>query len=144
MIYFDSSYMLKCYLPEHGHDEVTQVWEQAETVVCCELGKSEFVAAVHRHLREGRIADVGLQAVLQAWHEDQAADLWNWFPLNEEVFSEVEELFSKLPSSIFLRSADAIHLTCVRMLGLTEIYSNDRHLLSAATYLGLTPCNVIP
>ena len=45
MIYFDTSYMLKCYLPEHGQDEVTQVWEQAETVVCCELGKSEFVAA---------------------------------------------------------------------------------------------------
>ena len=64
--------------------------------------------------------------------------------MNEEVFTEVEELFSKLPSSIFLRSADAIHLTCVRMLGLTEIYSNDRHLLNVATYLGLTPRNVIP
>lgn len=144
MIYFDTSYMLKCYLPEHGHSEVTQVWMQADAVVCCELGKAEFVAAVHRHFREGRITDDGLQITLAAWQEDQAADLWDWFPLNEEVFTEVAKLFSSLPSSIYLRSADAIHLTCVRMLGLREIYSNDRHLAKAAAHLGLTPLNVIP
>ena len=144
MIYFDTSYMLKCYLPEHGRAEVTQVWKQADAVVCCELGKAEFVAAVHRHLREGRITDDGLQTTLAAWQKDQAADLWDWFPLNEEVFTEVGKLFSTLPSSIYLRSADAIHLACVRMLGLQEIYSNDRHLVKAAAHLGLIPHNVIP
>ena len=144
MIYFDTSYMLKCYLSEHGHEEVTHLWKQADAVVCCELGKAEFVAAVHRHLREGRITDVGLQTTLAAWQEDQAADLWDWFPLNEEVFTEVTKLFSTLPNSIYLRSADAIHLACVRMLGLQEIYSNDRHLVKARAHLGLTPHNVIP
>ena len=77
MIYFDTSYMLKCYLPERGHDEVTLVWKQADGVVCCELGKAEFVAAVHRHLREGRITDDGFQSTLAAWQEDQATDLWD-------------------------------------------------------------------
>src|SRR5712691_4095452 len=73
MIYFDTSYMLKCYLPEHGHIEVNELWRQSDDVVCCELGKAEFAAALHRHLREGRITSDGLREVLATWRDDQAA-----------------------------------------------------------------------
>src|SRR5438093_4653278 len=144
MIYFDTSYMLKCYLPERGHAEVTELWQQSDDVVCCELGKSEFAAALHRHVREGRITLEGLQGTLAAWRDDQAAGLWRWLPLNDALFDAVVDLFEHLPGDVFLRSGDAIHLACAREHGVTPIHTNDRHLTLAANHLGLATSDVVP
>ncbi|MGH9837847.1 MAG: hypothetical protein ACREEM_03595 [Blastocatellia bacterium] len=43
----------------------------------------------------------------------------------------------------FLRTVDAIHLTCASSYGFQEIYSNDRHLLAAALHFKLTGTNII-
>jgi predicted nucleic acid-binding protein len=42
-----------------------------------------------------------------------------------------------LPASIHLRAGDAIHLAAAQDAGLSEIWSNDRHLLKAAPSFGL-------
>ncbi len=143
MIYFDTCYMLKCYLPEHGHLEVSDLWRRSEEVVCCEFSKAEFASALHRHLREGRISPEGLTEVLAAWREDQAAGLWRWLPLDGLVINAVVDSFERLPANIFLRSADAVHLTCAREHGLSQVHSNDRHLKLAAPHFGLVACDVI-
>lgn len=48
-----------------------------------------------------------------------------------------------LPGEVFLRTGDAVHLLSARARGLTEIYSNDRHLLRAAPHLGLAGRDLI-
>jgi len=53
-------------------------------------------------------------------------------------------LFARLPRSVFLRAADALHLTCAREHGLHEIYTNDRHMSVAARYFRLRVRSVPP
>ena len=144
MIYFDTCYMLKCYLPEPGHAEVSELWRQSEDVVCCELGQVEFASALHRHLREDRITPDGLKEVLATWHEDQAAGLWRWLPLDGLLIAAVVSSFERLSANVYLRSGDAVHLVCAREQGLTQIYTNDRHLKLAADHFALTAFDVVP
>lgn len=143
MIYFDSSYLIKCYLPEPGYQQVRQLAQQNSKVGCCVLGKTECRAAVHRHLREGKLSPTDAQLVHQVMEQDDAVGLWTWLPLVDSVVEDASRGFQTLPGSVFLRSADALHLVCARAQGLTEIYSNDRHLLAAAPHFGLSGKNVI-
>jgi len=143
MIYFDSSYLIKCYLAEPGHQQVRQLAQQQPAVACSMLGKTECRAAVHRHLREGKLSAPQAQLVHQVMDQDDAAKLWTWLPLTDALIADANAEFKKLPPTVFLRSADALHLVSARSQGLKEIYSNDRHLLAAAAQFGLIGKNVI-
>ena len=43
----------------------------------------------------------------------------------------------ELPSTVFLRAADALHLTCAAEEGCTAIHTSDRHMTAAAPAFGL-------
>ena len=51
--------------------------------------------------------------------------------------------FSGLSRHAFLLTGDAVHLLSAKVSGITEIYSNDKHLLASAPYVGMTGHNVI-
>lgn len=48
-----------------------------------------------------------------------------------------------MPSTVFLRSADALHLACAATHGFQDVYTNDRHMLKAAGHFHLTGVNVL-
>jgi predicted nucleic acid-binding protein len=48
-----------------------------------------------------------------------------------------------IPSTVFVRSGDALHLACAEEHGFDEVYTNDRHMLEAARYFHLTGVNVL-
>ena len=143
MIYFDTSYLLKCHLAEPGHLAVRALAQQQGPVACCALGRTEWHAGVHRHLREGKLTAAQAALVYQVMQADDAAGLWVWLPLSDAVMNAAAREFERLPASVFLRSADALHLACARHHGFAEVYSNDRHLLAAAPQFGLAGKNVI-
>lgn len=144
MIYFDAAYVLKCYLPEPHCQLVRQLLAQHRTAACCMLGKLEFAAGVHRAVREGKITSADAGVVFNTLRQDDAAGLWTWLPLTPRVAQRVLDAFETLPPHVFLRTGDAIHLACAQENGFREIYSNDQHLLAAASHFGLVSKNVIP
>lgn len=143
MIYFDTAYLAKCYLNEPGANEVRALAAESPLIGCCQTGEVELAAVFHRHLREGKINRAEFQIVLEQFHSDQAAGVWTWFPVNKSLLEESAGVFHTLTSSVFLRAADALHLTCARRNGLKEIYTNDRHMLLACEAFGISGINIL-
>jgi predicted nucleic acid-binding protein len=145
MIYLDSSYLTKLYLREHGSVEVER-WlaAQSRQVVCCLHGRLEIFGALKRQQREKRITEANLRAIARRLESEERAGLVCWLPIDTLLIGSACDRVRKLAALIFLRSADALHLTCAADAGLHEIYSHDRHLLSAAPHFGLKGIDIIP
>jgi hypothetical protein len=65
------------------------------------------------------------------------ADIWSFLPVTDTILRTTATLVRGLPASIPLRAGDAIHVATALDSGEPEIWTNDRHLLAAATYFGL-------
>ena len=143
MIYLDTSYIVKCYVNEPGSPAVLDLVEGKPGLSCCWYGRLEFFSAVKRHVREGKLTRTQVKNVFARLQKDESAGLWNWLAITEEHGRQTCLRIQLLQDDLFLRSADALHLTCASDYGFTEIYSNDRRLLAAAGHFGLTGKNVI-
>jgi predicted nucleic acid-binding protein len=76
---------------------------------------------------------------LAARFSDHIEDgLWNLIPVNEALLRRTSALMLSAPHDLFIRTADAVHLATAHELGEREVWTNDRHMLAAASYFGLT------
>jgi len=75
--------------------------------------------------------------VHKQFEADCESVVWAWLPISAKLIEHLADRVRKLGRSVSLRSADAIHLASAAEQGFKEIYSNDRHLLAAATHFGL-------
>ncbi|MBN1670546.1 MAG: type II toxin-antitoxin system VapC family toxin [Kiritimatiellae bacterium] len=123
---------MKCYLREPGSEEIL-AWLAGQTgLSCCLLGRLEFFAAVKGHVREKRLARRDAERTFRRLESDEAVGLWNWIPISGALVRDACQKMRRLPDSVYLRSADALHLVCAAANGFATIYSHDRHLLAAA------------
>ena len=143
MIYFDTAYLLKCYIKEVGWEEVRALARQREMVACSAYGKMELHAGLHRKLREGEVTGIQLTTIFGQLELDESQRLWTWLSLTEFIMASVVDSFRTLPDRVFVRAVDAVHLVTAKTNGFSDIYSNDTHLLSAAPHFGLEGKNII-
>jgi predicted nucleic acid-binding protein len=141
--YFDTSYLAKCYLKEPGWSEVRALAAASPAIACCQTGEVELTSILHRHLREGKIDDREFRIVVAQLLSDLADGLWTWLPVTSALLAESSQAFHSLKPSVFLRAADAIHLTCARRNGIREVYSNVRHMLAASETFGIVGRNIL-
>ena len=142
MIYFDTSYLLRCYYDDPGYEAVRRLADQ-DQLACCGLERVELAAALHRKLREGALAASHVTLLLRQIQDDSGQGHIVWLPVTEYLLDEAVRQYETLGVTVFLRAADSLHLTCARLNGLAEIYSNDQRLLTAASHFGLKGVDVI-
>ena len=142
MIYFDTSYLVRLYYQDAGADAVRTL-AATDHVACAAHGRAEMMAAFHRKLREGAIRPVAYAALLGQVRAHSEAGAFHWLAPDEEMFMRIAQVYQKLPASVFLRAADAIHLATAAESGFRVIYSNDTRLLAAAKHFGIEGKNVI-
>lgn len=143
-MYFDTAYLAKCYLNEHGSKEVRDLAAAGGKIACCEFGRIELAATFHRNLRQATISSAEFLLLWKQFDLDEGNRLWTWLTVNHELFADVTTRFRKLAPSVYLRSADALHLACAVEHGFREIHSNDAHLLAAAKAFRIKGVNVVP
>ncbi len=143
MIYFDSTYIIKCYLAEAGSAQVLALARSHPGRACAVHGRVEFFSAVKRHVRDGNLSSARASEALNQFIRDEAAELWSFLPLNRSLIESACTRLTAVPNKILCRAADALHLTCAAENQFDAIYSNDRRLLSAAPYFGLQGIDVI-
>jgi len=66
------------------------------------------------------------------------AGLWKLIPVNEALLRRTSALMISAPRDLFIRTADAVHLTTAQEIGEHTVWTNDRDMLAAAAYFGLT------
>ena len=142
MSYFDSSYIAKFYLDEPESQAVRRLADSLGQVRCVVIGQVEVAAVFHRKFREGAFDTGTFREVMAQFDDDCGTGLWTWLPLTTALAARAAAAFARLPRSVFLRAADALHLICAQEHGLAEIYTNDRHMSAAARHFRLKPMTV--
>ena len=142
MIYFDTSYIVRLYLQDHGWKKVREVAAK-DHVACCLFGRAESLAAFHRKFREGVLTRDDFRILLDQFQRESEMGAFHWLPFSAVVVAALNHIYAGLPSSVHLRAGDAVHLACAAENGFREIYSNDRQLLAAAGHFGLHGINIL-
>jgi predicted nucleic acid-binding protein len=140
--YFDSSYIAKFYLDEPESEAVRRLAATLGQVRCAAIGQIEVAAVFHRKWREGAFGAGAFREVMAQFDDDNGQGLWTWLPLTTPLAARAAAAFVGLPRSVFLRAGDALHLVSAQEHGLHEIYTNDRHMSSAARHFRLKAMTV--
>ena len=113
-MYLDTCYIAKFYLNEPESKGVRELVRKAGALYSSVWAMAEYHAVLHRHLREGRTTPGDSRELSLRFFEHLEAGLWNLIPVNEGVLRGTRALIVSAPRDLFLRTADAVHLTTAR------------------------------
>jgi hypothetical protein len=137
-VYLDTAYIAKFYFNEPESLRVRQLVRKADTVHSSLWALAEFHAVIHRRLREGSTSNADARDLSTQFSRHVEDGLWNLIPVNEALLRRTSALMISAPRDVFIRTADAVHLGTAKELGERDVWTNDRHMLAAAAYFGLT------
>ena len=93
--------------------------------------------ALHRSVRERTITRDEASHLRATFLLDVSTGTMKMIPVTDIILRAVEATVARMPDTVFLRASDAVHLASAQHEGFTEIWSNDRHMLKAASHFGL-------
>ena len=137
-MYFDTSYIAKFYFNEPESSRVRDLVRNADTIYSSLWALAEFHAVLHRRLREGSCSRTSANNLASRFSAHTGEGLWNLIPVTEGLLRRTSALILSAPQGLFVRTADAVHLTTAQEAGEREVWTNDRHMLAAAAYFGLS------
>ena len=137
-MYFDTSYIAKFYFNERESRRVRELVRKADAIHSSLWALAEFHAVLHRHMRERALSPIDARELSLRFSKHIEDGLWHLIPVTEALLRRTSALMVSGPRDLFIRTADAVHLTTTHEVGERTVWTNDRHMLSAAAYFGLT------
>ncbi len=84
-LYFDTSYLARLYLRDHGFEEVRELAGSGTTITSAWHAQAEIVAAFHLSFREGRLRQGAYHTVLEQFNSDSEDGLFH--PFTQRTFA---------------------------------------------------------
>ena len=138
MIYFDTNYILKCYLTEPGSQEATDAFRKnAGNIASSRVSRVEWHAAIRRKLLANDLTPADASRIRAQMDEDEAAGLWTWLPFDEALLDGLAVWLRTTAFAGGVKTLDGIHVESARLAGITQIYSHDAQVKAAAQSFGL-------
>ena len=135
-MYFDTSYIAKFYFNEPESRRVRELVRKADGIHSSLWALAEFHAVLHRRLREGATSPSDARELASCFSRHIEDGLWNLISVNAVLLRRTSALMLSAPRDLFIRTADAVHLTTAQDIGERDVWTNDRHMLTAAAYFG--------
>ncbi len=142
MILCDTSTIAKFYVFELESAAVRNRLDEEDAVCVSELVRVELMAVFHRRLREGKWNRDEFLNTAGQFAADDIRGYWTWMPLNTTIVDAAAKTFTTLPTSVFLRASDCIHLVTAIHHDFAAIFTHDKHQTVAAATLGLEPVTI--
>jgi uncharacterized protein len=142
MLFCDTSTLAKYYVPENDSAAVRARLDKEDQVALSELARAELMGVFHRRLREHKWTKDEFLAVVRQFSNDDIGGFWSWLPLDSVIVEQSVKTFTTLPATIFLRTADCLHLVTALHHGFQEIHTHDTHQIQAASALGLSTVQI--
>ena len=136
MILCDTSTIAKFYVFELESAAVRNRLDEEDAVCVSELVRVELMAVFHRRLREGKWNRDEFLNTAGQFAADDIRGYWTWMPLNTTIVDAAAQTFTTLPTSVFLRASDCIHLVTAIHHDFAAIFTYDKHQTVAAAALG--------
>jgi predicted nucleic acid-binding protein len=136
-LYFDTAYLAKCYWNEPDGKEVREMARRADGLTSSAICVAEMACLVHRKTREGSATPADALVRQELFRDDLRSGAVTAVAVTERLLRRVEERVRGLPPSCCIRSIDALHLVTAADSGFSEIWTNDRHMLAAASHFGI-------
>jgi len=142
MIFCDTSTLAKYYVPETDSAAVRARLDREDQAMFSELARAEIMGVFHCRLRERKWTRNEFLAVVRQFSKDDIGGLWTWAPLDGGILQQAAQTYATLPESVFLRTADCLHLVTALHHRFAEIHTHDAHQIKAASALGLTSVTI--
>jgi predicted nucleic acid-binding protein len=135
-VYFDTSYIAKFYFNEPESARIrTLVRRRIHYFRRCGLTLNStrcFIGACARVPAPPPTRDLA-----SLFSEHMEDGLWNLIPVSEGLLRRTSARLISSPRDLFIRTADAVHLTTASEIGERDVWASDRQMLAAAPYFGL-------
>lgn len=139
MILCDTSTIAKFYVFELESAAVRNRLDAEDAVCVSELVRVELMGVFHRRLRDGKWSRDEFLNTVGQFADDDIRGYWTWMPLNTTIVEAAAKTFTTLPTSVFLRGSDCVHLVTAMHHNFAAIFTHDRHQIVAAATVGLEP-----
>ncbi len=135
-LYFDTAYLGKCYWNEPDGDLVRKLARRADGLYSSAICIAEMACLAHRKVREGPVTQADAAIRRDLFLEDVNNGVITAVPVTERLLRRVEAT-TRVFAPCYLRTIDALHLVTAADSGFIEVWTNDRHMLTAAPHFGL-------
>lgn len=136
LAYFDTSLLVKRYVPEVGSNELeTYLCSKQPHLMVSELSRLEFTSTLQRKMREGVLTPALVDAMQRQADEDLLSGVIEMTALDSQIISRGLTLMRTLKQAV--ATLDAIHLATALARKADMFLTNDKQLARAALETGL-------